>query len=373
MSGRDRNRLCWCGSGKKYKKCHLGRESQQPVSMWDARLEMYRLFSTKTCLHTNAGSSTCLGPIVKAHTVRRSADLEAIARNGHVYHPSADLASLHKTGGKISASLIGINEASTFWGFCHAHDMVTFSPLETQPLVPTQEQAFLLAYRPLVKELYLKERRLESLEVARRADKGRPLAGQLATQGYVHYTGLGVESAIRDLRHHKSLYDKDLIAHDYGAVRFVAVHLAEAPDVMCSGMVQPSVSFSGQRIQNLANLDEVLQGVAFSLVATDSGGSAIFSWRADSDSACGVLVDSLLALPSADIPSALVRFAISEFENTFFRPEWWESLPSDTAQSLTERFMHGVDPHYEARSGYLEDDGVRAVSWNVRSIEQKRA
>ncbi|EAH9833256.1 hypothetical protein EZI50_04155, partial [Campylobacter jejuni] len=22
MKGKDRNKLCWCGSGKKFKKCH---------------------------------------------------------------------------------------------------------------------------------------------------------------------------------------------------------------------------------------------------------------------------------------------------------------------------------------------------------------
>ena len=26
-----RNDSCWCGSGKKYKKCHLGRETRSPL------------------------------------------------------------------------------------------------------------------------------------------------------------------------------------------------------------------------------------------------------------------------------------------------------------------------------------------------------
>jgi SEC-C motif len=30
-----RNEPCWCGSGKKYKKCHLDRENQPPVHPWE--------------------------------------------------------------------------------------------------------------------------------------------------------------------------------------------------------------------------------------------------------------------------------------------------------------------------------------------------
>ncbi|RYG88110.1 MAG: hypothetical protein EON58_20220 [Alphaproteobacteria bacterium] len=29
MKGRNRNGPCWCGSGLKYKKCHLNREEQE--------------------------------------------------------------------------------------------------------------------------------------------------------------------------------------------------------------------------------------------------------------------------------------------------------------------------------------------------------
>lgn len=49
---------------------------------------------------------------------------------------------------------------------------------EATALVPTDEQALLLTYRPLCLELYAKERQLESLEIARQGDKGRSLEEQ---------------------------------------------------------------------------------------------------------------------------------------------------------------------------------------------------
>ena len=49
---------------------------------------------------------------------------------------------------KVGAPLIGINDASTFWGFCQGHDSSTFAPLETRSFGPTDEQVFLLAFPP---------------------------------------------------------------------------------------------------------------------------------------------------------------------------------------------------------------------------------
>ncbi|TMQ32378.1 MAG: hypothetical protein E6K70_18875 [Planctomycetota bacterium] len=34
--GRGRNQPCWCGSGEKFKHCHLGRSEQEPVNPWQA-------------------------------------------------------------------------------------------------------------------------------------------------------------------------------------------------------------------------------------------------------------------------------------------------------------------------------------------------
>lgn len=372
-SGSNRNQPCWCGSGQKYKHCHLGRAQQVPLSLWDARKEEIKIGSTKTCLHPEASMRACSGPIVRAHTVRRSADLRSIARDGHVYHPESDIAVLNQTGGGAPARLIGINEASTFWGFCQAHDSATFAALEMQPLVPTDEQAFLLAYRPLVKELYLKERYLETLEITRKSDRGKPLGRQLATQALVRGWRLTAEASIRDLKRVKSLFDQDLLARDFTAIRYTTIRFAEPADMVCTGVVQPLTSFAGEKLQDLKDVGNDLHSIAFSLLAIYDESAAVLAWREDADAVCSTFVDSLLALPEVDIPSALVRFCLDKFENVFFRPDWWEGLPADTARALTARFMHGVDPRCGPGADYWEDDGVRAVKWHVKEAKQRRS
>jgi hypothetical protein len=351
----------------------MNREEQSRPSRWDFQKRFSETFKAKTCLHPQADAATCRGGIVRAHTVRKSADLKAIARKSHVYQGCADFSLLDRTGGRIVPRLIGINEASTFLGFCHAHDSSTFAPLETQAFGPTDEQAFLLAYRPLVKELYLKNRQLETAHLGREADKGRPLYTQFSIQEFLRLHRTGVESAIFDLEHHKALFDADLLARDFNRIRYVAIHLDRVPDLMCSGETQPAYTFDGIKIQDLADVESVLQQMSFTLLANGSEGAAVFSWHAESDPTSSVLVNSLLALPESDIPAALVRFALTEFENVFLRPEWWESLPRTTQHTLENHINQNVGPFAEVDPRCLCENGVRPVNWTVTRIEQRRS
>lgn len=370
MSGRDRNKPCWCGSGLKFKKCHLDRETQERPSLWDMRRDSQKIFQAKTCLHPLASPSTCNGPIVRAHTVRRSADLRIIARTGHVYRTSGDVVDLKQSGGRLIPKLIGVNEASTFLGFCNRHDTEVFAPIETKTLGPTKEQAFLLAYRPLCKELYLKERLMEIAELVRKGDKGRDLKRQIEIQTFVNDTQLGVGVALRDLRSQKARFDALLLRRDFGQMRSVAIHLDVAPDLMCSGFVQPQYTFDGAHLQDLMDFDVELDAVSFTLAANETGGIAIFSWAPESDRVCRAFVDSLIQMPRDDIPDALVRFSTSEFENTYMRPDWWEELSDRKKKALLRRFHHGVGFESVISSAYLASDGLDYVKWRVTNVSE---
>ncbi|MBN2377185.1 MAG: SEC-C domain-containing protein [Sedimentisphaerales bacterium] len=121
-----RNDPCWCGSGEKYKKCHLNRESQQPYKMSDI-VEFQKKFSDKKyCMHPEANDENCKGDICKAHSVQRAL-LDKIAENSHVFGWNLDM--LENTSDSKPRS-IGINEASIFTGFCNYHDTKIFEPIE---------------------------------------------------------------------------------------------------------------------------------------------------------------------------------------------------------------------------------------------------
>jgi hypothetical protein len=147
-----RNEPCWCGSGQKFKKCHLDRHRLAPLTK-EEMLRFYRGSRRhQVCLHPSAPGG-CHGGIVRAHTIQRSGGLSRIARSGHVYSFQASLFD-RLADKEDRAFLLGVRSASTFTGFCGLHDTTLFRPLETQPFIPTPEQVTLLAYRAVCMEVF---------------------------------------------------------------------------------------------------------------------------------------------------------------------------------------------------------------------------
>ena len=149
MKGRDRNAPCWCGSGKKYKKCHLGREDQEKGNPWQAVEVNRKAFTKKKCCARDVGLGACEGGVIKAHTVSRGPNLSKIAKNGHVLQYSASIPDLNKNGGKLSIKKIGVKEASVFYGFCSKHDRDLFSCIENEPFSGRADQCLAVAYRSM--------------------------------------------------------------------------------------------------------------------------------------------------------------------------------------------------------------------------------
>ena len=75
-----RNQPCWCGSGKKFKKCHLGRALATPLPDEAVRAAGRSNWEEKRCLHPQAAPGLCT-KIVSAHTVSRSGVLTRILDN----------------------------------------------------------------------------------------------------------------------------------------------------------------------------------------------------------------------------------------------------------------------------------------------------
>jgi hypothetical protein len=361
-----RNDPCWCGSGRKYKFCHLRRAMEEPVPLQTGMSGVKRAFDAKYCLHPRAGVD-CKGPIVRAHTIQRSGGLDRIAEGGKV-GTFRYTDPFRKRVPESSPELIGIHEASTFTGFCSYHDCTAFAPVEQQPFQSTPKQAFLLWYRALCHELYLKKAQRETKPILSQMDKGRPLRDQIAIQGFVNPHMQGVDKCIQDLSELKGTGDQLLLRDDFSPVRYYTVVLRMAPEVLCAGIHQPEYDFSGNEIQSLGELSRPASFVSFTLTATDSGGAAVFCWLGD-NTVASHLVSSLAALDDVSVPHAVVRYAFEFHENTYFSPEWWRSLGASSQKALAKRQFTEIPPvcEYPRESGCLLDDGIRVVDWHVVS------
>jgi hypothetical protein len=362
-----RNEPCWCGSGLKYKKCHLGRLQMPKVPISEALEKLSEAYGAEYCLHPD--KQNCSGDIIRAHTIQRNGGLSKIARKNHVYSFFGNNpADINKNKGILAPKLTGLKKASTFTGFCGNHDDSVFAPIEKNPFVASQEHAFLLGYRAICRELFTKQAVSGLISFFRTLDQGRDVQSQFVLQNQIDRFSLGTSTGLQDVERCKSEYDKTLLSNDYSQVSYYIIRFANTPDVMCSAGQFPSVDFDGNRLQDLGDLNTKLDHLTFSVIATDNGGAAVFSWLGNSPASV-YLVKSLHMQSDSDLPHSLVRYVFEFFENAFFSPNWWDSLDETARNKIGQRFSLAANPFEKRRSDCLKDDGIRVVSWHISSRE----
>ena len=362
-----RNEKCWCGSGKKYKHCHLNRESQKPLPKSEAIRRFRGAFSKKMCLAPPSWTNECDGQIVQAHTVSKSGSLGRIARKGHVYSLKPVLGTNNRSDrlSRFTPKLKGINQASTFSGFCARHDDLIFTPLEKHVFNGSSEQCFLLGYRALARELYTKRAAVESIGLIHDLDKGLPLAEQVRFQSDHQAMELGILTGYHDLMAYKSDFDSILEKGTFKSVRGYVIEFVNPPFLMCSGSVLPEQDFSGVILQDLGRLSKTPDLLTFSSFFGGESGVIVFSWLSSSDRSCEAFAASLHAIPDKFLTDSLLRFFFEHCENIHIGPDWWENIQERNRHALIERFAISASPHEERRPGVLMDDGVQFDPWHV--------
>lgn len=319
-------------------------------------------FQTKGCLHPLSKGGNCEGIIVRAHSVRRGADLGEIARDGHVYQLRTDFEILSRTNGRAEAKLVGINEASTFNGFCARHDLETFRPLETVTFSGSQEQCFLLFYRAWAKETYTKQAALNAVEIYRSADKGRSIPEQIGIQSFISNYEEGLRFGMDDVNYYKNILDNALLSKDYGIVKSHVIWFKSPPDILCSGATYPYWDFEGGELQRFNRQSRTVP-LALSILASPTGSVVVISWLRDLNEAPSKFFESLIK--QKRMGDALVRFVFSAFENVFARPTWWEALPEGYHDRLIDLQAGYMSPIISTKPSHLVDDEYIFTKWQL--------
>ncbi len=360
-----RNASCWCGSGEKFKYCHLNRERDEKPKHWETAAEFRSLFSAEYCSAPDAWHHECDKKIVRAHTVPKSSSLSKIARNGHVLAFVPTLENIAKNHGRLLPVSRGVNQASTFNGFCKKHDNDIFSPIENYDFIGTPEQCFLLAYRANAREIYTKKAQSKTQNLMKSADRGRNIEQQKSIQLTAFLHSLGTNAGVSDNDYHKKEFDKTLIAKDFSGVRSYILFFRDAPDVMCSASYFPDEDFDGDRLQDLSDFSKIANAITFSSFWSGHCGVVVFSWLENSDPVCKRFIETLDHKSDKEIPNALIRFFFEVTENVQLCPEWWESLTQVTRDCLIDRMARSANPYRSQPVHALKDDGLNYVDWHL--------
>ena len=337
-----RNEPCWCESGLKYKRCHLGREAKTPLPFQAIANEARKAGKHVTCLHPHASKATC-GRVVSAHTLQRSRVLSAISDSqNHVltFHPP-------RIGedGKLQLQRRGWREASTFTGFCDTHDTEIFAALETVVFSGSSEQCFLIAYRAICWEYFQKSRATKANPIIKNLlDYGAPLDTQHQLQYMLNVQQMGFEKGHKDLHTVKAQMDQRLLSKNY-ADYTICEFILEAPMIVAAtGAITPNRTIAGKTLQTLHDPTAETQWLSFGVDVSARGVRVIFVWLR-TDPAPNGYMREVMALTDTELPTFLVQFFFAHCENTYFSEAWWNVLTDENRSYLTE-LMRNSNPYY---------------------------
>lgn len=322
----------------------------------------------KTCLHPNRGREPC-GKIIRAHTVQRMGGLSRIARDQHVYTFISELIDLLKSGGRTVAKQIGIHEASTLTCFCARHDNDLFRPIDDEEFSGTAQHCFLLMYRAVARELYLKQQTLTQIDGHIQALRQvRPLSASQVDEllSFRPGTEFGIQMLESILDRMASSYRASTLAH---GMRARIVWLERRPEIVCSGFTTPPFDFAGAALQDFEDRRKALQGITLHFIAREDDGAIVLVWM-DPDTVGDRLFTSLIETNLGEIGDAMVRFCFSELENLYVSPVWWEALSTDQRTELLRRGDDGVRWNQLPNPELLRRRGSQVVDWKVRRVDE---
>lgn len=323
--------ICWCGSSKKLKECHIGRRNKKRKTHLEQQALIRQAMSSLSyCSASRLGGCDAL--IKSAHTIQRSKVLSAISESGHV-------GSFHRT--KESKRVSGISkQASVFNGFCSEHDNTLFSCIENSDFDYSYSSAMASTYRAISYELYNKRSVIECLNQMRGwIDNGLSRQGQLYEQhrlsGQIFASGL-------DLKYVDGLHEEaELYLKDTSERRFSiwAVTVKSVPLIATCGVI--SIKDGCFFTDFNSPLDESKREmIAISTCICDGKFVYVIAALSSGAESCGFLSKILEDKDSAG--RNIGGIALGLIENTYFKSTWFTNLPGVT-QETAEKSALSVD------------------------------
>lgn len=321
----------------------FGTEADRLKTFFQARARRFKVWDRSgPCLYRG-----CKEPsIARSHTVQRAKVLERIAEQGHVLTPTID------RNGELVMERIGIGLASTFPGFCHAHELL-FADFETTGVISTPRHLALQMLRTIAREIARRkfgigqgEKALEDYRSAQRAHFAKAIKA-VDVEAEIH--DLTVSGDALDDHVSDTLLQQRAILADLEGPLFAEVmtYLEKGrPQPACIGFLLPDddpgrpplelpVAVSGvvfvdyQKGKTVHHIPCVVgvipqEGATLLLIGTIRRHRAFLkAWQKRIDNILGML-------------NLVEGWMVHGTDHWFIRPSVWEALPSSRKRQILD-------------------------------------
>lgn len=349
--------ICWCGSGKKYKKCHKLRSEEKPYALGRILNHQRKIFWRKRgCMHPSASSDTCRGKIIDAHTIQRKGPLEAIVdTSGHVLQFQAS----HEHSA-IEVKPISWRKASVFPGFCSFHDSSLFSPIEISSFTGDHAQCVLHAFRNVCNEYYRKQALIESLEFQRGViDRGLGIDHQISAQLSISKNIEMQKKSLEENGKYRDILEQEIRRNNFDNFESAFYFFNGTLDFVSSSFLHCEYDFLGNKLADMWDITKDAQMLSHTIVDSEVGGAIIFVWlKGDLDPER--VVKSFNDLPNDEKGDIFVQYCLVNCENTFFSHKWWDALDKEQ-QLMLQRYASAT--YYNG--GAYSANTKRLVDWVI--------
>ena len=362
-----RNDPCPCGSGSKYKKCHLRLQSGiepaaklqdvptgQIIDAWRSGAEGYSVCFGGGCSRRG----------IEAHSIQRARTLARISdSNNHVLGFDVQL----DTAGHQRVRTVGIRRASTFPGFCPEHDKTIFQAIEDQPFRATPEQCFLLAFRALAQMHAFKIIDFRGKgEVSALLSAKRVVDAQLE---WLPWSAAYTLKVILDLAEHLTEASCVHTFRLFDEWTTCIMRFAGTLSVAGVGCVGPEVGIAGEPLQDARDLDRRMEIICHSVIALeDDRHAVVLSWPAGQS--IGRRVGEAIAGRGTSAADAFLEYMFLNHSNVFFSREWWEHHLDDNMRAWLGTLAAAIDGKPPDRGSIMKSSSQRQfLPWRLQGIE----
>ena len=331
----------------------------------------------RKCYH-EIDKAKCSDDMTSAHSISKSSSLRKISENNFLYNFETNFYKFFDDNNNdpsciLQPRTIGVNEASTFYGFCRYHDSILFQDIDKEDVEINEKNAFLLGYRAFIKEYYNKEwsinfqknfiRDISNIISTPFIEESKSAIIPEYVKKYiineygsidsyiknVFYNNLlndnlffkELEKAAEDCKKMQDRYFQIFINKNYNSIKYLAFTFSNIPDILFSGAAPILYDFDGNGLQNDINN---LENITINSICYQNGGAVIFQWF-ENDKINPKFIDSIIKTYEKEkdnICNIIIQLVFSYIENIFMRISWWDKLKKELKEELSNRNLDNI-------------------------------
>lgn len=321
----------------------------------------------------NRKADMCLFPgcsqrAIRAHSISKSTCLQSISRESHVLWTHFDYRDNLLNSGSPPLKREGVMDATTFHGFCNAHDGI-FIDIDLDPHLTSKKAIFLHAYRTLAREYWWQKSSKMAFinavgEAALRSfPSPNPIPNVQGRQTLLD----GYSFQIYTIGRLKELFDQAILTENWDIVRGYEISFKQSCPIANAIGHLGDFTFDGRALQTPTIIEHPEAPLIFMLILpTVESCKFISVWHEKTDRFARPFIQSLDELPDDRKSDALLRFFFLQYGNLAISEEWWFSLPSYQRTYLSDIMYLTMDSG-QMQSYQLADMGIRIADWGVAS------